>query len=53
MTLLLSNIRKTNYIGEIGLDGSHRYYESRSLQESILSKVLVECKRLGGKFFLI
>lgn len=47
--LLLSCIPEAKYVGEIGLDGSSKYRESLSLQESILNDTLIECERAGGK----
>ena len=51
--LLISCISKTRFVGEVGLDGSHRYEKTMSLQELILSEVLTECERVGGKILSI
>lgn len=50
---LLSCISKAKFVGEIGLDGSPRYKETMPMQESILSEVLIECERMGGKILSI
>jgi len=47
--LLISLVEKAEFIGEIGLDGSSRFRPSLDLQSSILSDVLSECERLGGR----
>lgn len=51
--LLLSCIPKAKYIGEIGIDGSPKYKETISLQESILNDALTECEQAGGKILSI
>lgn len=51
--LLLSCISEAKYVGEIGIDGSPKYKETISLQESILNDTLMECERAGGKILSI
>ena len=51
--LLLSCIPEAKYVGEIGIDGSPKYKETISLQESILNDTLMECERAGGKILSI
>jgi TatD DNase family protein len=51
--LLLSCISRARFVGEVGLDGSHRYQATMTMQESILNEVLTECERLGGKILSI
>lgn len=51
--LLISSISKSRFIGEVGLDGSYRYQETMTLQESIFNKVLNECEKAGGKIISI
>ncbi len=52
-SLLVSCISQARFVGEVGLDGSPRYQESMPLQESILTDVLTECERLGGRILSI
>lgn len=51
--LLMSCIHKARFVGEVGLDGSCRHQETMSLQESILSELLTECERVGGRILSI
>ena len=51
--LLISSISKAKFVGEVGLDGSRRFQESLSLQESIFTNVLAECERQGGRILSI
>jgi TatD DNase family protein len=51
--LLLSCISKAKFVGEVGLDGSHSYKKAMPLQELILSEVLTECEKVGGKILSI
>ncbi|MFM0248964.1 Qat anti-phage system TatD family nuclease QatD [Paraburkholderia sediminicola] len=48
--LLLENVRNTQFIGEVGLDGSRRFVGTLELQERLLDEVLAECAVHGGKF---
>lgn len=52
-TLLIQLVASARFIGEIGLDGSHRFKHSLSLQESIFTSVLAECQRQGGRVMSI
>lgn len=47
--LLISSVAQAKFIGEIGLDGSQRFRASLPLQEEILSAVISECARQGGR----
>lgn len=47
--LLLENVRNTQFIGEVGLDGSRRFVGTLELQERLLNEVLAECAVRGGK----
>lgn len=51
--LLISFIPKSQFIGEVGIDGSSRYKETIPAQESIFYKVLIECEKCGGKIISI
>ncbi|MBU1931958.1 TatD family hydrolase, partial [Patescibacteria group bacterium] len=51
--LLVSYISMARFVGEVGLDGSRRHQETMPLQVSILSEVLTECERVGGKILSI
>lgn len=51
--LLISNIAKVRYVGEIGIDGSTRYMKTIHLQESIFRDALIECEKNGGKIISI
>ena len=50
---LISNIAKTDFIGEIGLDGSKDLMETRMLQQSVLKDVFVKSESCGGKILSI
>jgi TatD DNase family protein len=47
--LLLENVRNTQFIGEVGLDGSRRFSSTLDGQERLLDDVLGECASRGGK----
>lgn len=51
--LLLSCVSKTDYIGEIGIDGSPGHQGDLSIQQAIFGDVLIECERSGGKILSI
>jgi TatD DNase family protein len=51
--LLVSGVAETDFIGEVGLDGSVRNSQSAVLQESILKDVLTESERCGGRILSI
>lgn len=51
--LLLSNISKSKYIGEVGIDGSSRFRNTLPLQRSILEDVISECEHQGGRIISI
>jgi TatD DNase family protein len=51
--LLIDSIKKTNFVGEVGLDGSRNFSKSLPLQEKIFDKVLQECENQNGKIISI
>jgi TatD DNase family protein len=51
--LLISCIAQAQFVGEVGLDGSAQHQNTLSLQESILTDVLSECDRVGGKILSV
>lgn len=51
--LLISCIAHASFIGEVGLDGSIQYRDTRCLQESILKDVFLECELCGGRILSI
>ena len=48
-----NNIKKTRFIGEVGLDGSKRYKETYGIQAEIFEKVIAECNSQGNKIISI
>lgn len=51
--LLLSSIQKSDFIGEVGIDGSARYAKSLDKQELIFDRTIKECERAGGRIISI
>ncbi len=51
--LLIELISKTEFIGEIGLDGSRRFKGSFDLQKEIFESAILECAKQGGKVISI
>jgi len=51
--LLIDCIKNTNFIGEVGIDGSSRFSKSLSLQISVFEHVLQECEAQNGKIISI
>lgn len=47
--LLLSYVSQTQFVGEVGLDGSPKFKASLPLQEDIFRAVIAECERQGGR----
>ncbi|VVE57373.1 Qat anti-phage system TatD family nuclease QatD [Pandoraea anhela] len=47
--LLVSNVARAPFIGEVGLDGSPRFRSSLRLQREIFDSVIAECERHGGR----
>lgn len=47
--LVCQLMRRTSYIGEVGLDGSPMHRESLPTQRAVLQRILSECTRQGGK----
>jgi TatD DNase family protein len=52
-SLLVELVASARFIGEIGLDGSSRFKASLPLQERILTAVVEECQRQGGRVMSI
>jgi len=46
-------LSETNYVGEIGLDGSIQNEHSLGLQQKAFTTIIKECERLGGKILSI
>lgn len=53
LDLLIKCIKTTNFVGEVGIDGSIRFSQTLSLQTSIFEKVLRECEAQNGKVISI
>lgn len=53
LSLFLDSIKKTPFIGEIGLDGSPKYKGTFDLQIQIFDKVMAECSFQGNKIISI
>ena len=51
--LLIDCIKTSNFVGEVGIDGSKRFSKSITLQTSIFEKVLQECESQNGKIISI
>lgn len=51
--LLISNVSRSGFIGEVGIDGSKEHRSTLTLQESILQEVFTECELCGGKIISI
>ena len=51
--ILCELLSETNYVGEIGLDGSAQNKNSLDLQQKALTKIIRECERLDGKILSI
>ena len=51
--LLLEHVANTDFIGEVGLDGSPTHRSSFQLQVSILDSLLQECSAQGGRILSI
>lgn len=50
---LLSILKDTRYVGEIGLDGSPRCCVSMEKQKQIFSRILTQCAQCGGRIMSI
>lgn len=50
---LVGGVAGARFIGEVGLDGSHRFRETFALQERIFRAVLDECSKQGGRIISI
>jgi TatD DNase family protein len=51
--LLLSSIQYSDFIGEVGIDGSARYSKSLDKQELIFDSTIRECEKAGGRIISI
>lgn len=47
--LLVETMKRTRYVGEVGLDGSPEHRASLPLQKEILAKVFEACREQGNK----
>lgn len=53
LDLLIASIPKSKYIGEVGIDGSRRYFKSLDKQEYIFEYTIKECQNAGGRIISI
>jgi TatD DNase family protein len=53
LELLLASVSQSNFIGEVGIDGSAKYLESLTQQEMIFDKTIKECQKVGGRIISI
>ena len=53
LDLLLTSIHKTNFVGEVGIDGSARYSKTLDKQELIFDSTICECEKAGGRIISI
>lgn len=53
LDLLLSSIHKTDFVGEVGIDGSARYSKTSDKQEIIFNSTIRECEKAGGRIISI
>ncbi len=53
LSYMLDFISQTRFVGEVGIDGSHRYSHTLDLQIEVFRKVLVQCENCGGKILSI
>jgi len=51
--LLLRSIQYSDFIGEVGIDGSARYSKSLDKQELIFDSTIRECEKAGGRIISI
>jgi len=51
--LLLSSIKSSRFIGEVGVDGSPQHMNTLDQQTTLFRDVLVECESTGGKIISI
>ncbi len=49
LDLFISLLRKTNFVGEVGLDGSSHLKSFFDIQRSIFKRIIKECSLLGGR----
>ncbi|MFA5197751.1 MAG: Qat anti-phage system TatD family nuclease QatD [Patescibacteria group bacterium] len=53
LKMLLADVAKVQFIGEIGLDGTPKNQEFFPLQKDIFLNVLAECEKQGGRIMSI
>ena len=53
LDLMLTSIRNTDFVGEVGIDGSVRYSKILGKQELIFDSTIRECERAGGRIISI
>lgn len=51
--MLLSNIRNSKYIGEVGIDGSEQYKTSYQAQKDLFREVVRTAEKCGGRIISI
>lgn len=50
---LLPLLPKAKYVGEVGLDYSNATAAERGMQRDVLSRIVEECERLGGRVLTV
>ena len=53
LELLLSSIPNSNFIGEVGIDGSKRFSMFQDKQETIFEQTIMACEKAGGRIISI
>ncbi len=53
LDFLLSSIHKTDFIGEVGIDGSAKYSKTLEKQQLIFDSTIRECEKAGGRIISI
>lgn len=53
LSIVLNNLQKAKYIGEIGLDFNSEYVSSKAKQIEVFSSITKECSKIGGKVLSI
>jgi TatD DNase family protein len=53
ITEFINNIKKTRYIGEVGLDYSTKDLSDRNYQREVFKRIIDECSKFGDKILTI
>jgi TatD DNase family protein len=53
ITIWETYLSQTRYVGEVGLDGGPRFYQSLDLQKSVFQKILTLSDKAGGKILSV